>query len=246
MTANNQTIISILGMHRSGTSCLTGCLQDCGLFLGDVVNKAPHNLKGNKENLTIRSINDQVLLHNGGSWDHPPEQLSWNDELRDIRDQHISNYLDCTQWGFKDPRTLLTLPFWLEALPNLKFVGSFRHPIAVARSIQEREKSTTGNSFTLWEIYNLKLIEYLETYNFPLVCFDWPTEIYLQNVFDLSRKIGLNTINKPENISFYESNLVKQNVGYSSINLPTYILDIYENLYHRAGHFRLSRVANKC
>jgi hypothetical protein len=31
-------------------------------------------------------------------------------------------------WGFKDPRTLLTLPFWMEAVTP-KFFGSFRHPL---------------------------------------------------------------------------------------------------------------------
>jgi len=28
--------ILILGMHRSGTSCLAGCLEEAGLYLGDV------------------------------------------------------------------------------------------------------------------------------------------------------------------------------------------------------------------
>ena len=28
-------VVCILGMHRSGTSCLTGSLQQAGLFLGD-------------------------------------------------------------------------------------------------------------------------------------------------------------------------------------------------------------------
>ena len=28
--------VFVLGMHRSGTSCLAGCLEHCGLHLGDV------------------------------------------------------------------------------------------------------------------------------------------------------------------------------------------------------------------
>ena len=41
--------IAILGMHRSGTSCLTGCLQQMGLNLGKVSDFNEYNLKGNKE-----------------------------------------------------------------------------------------------------------------------------------------------------------------------------------------------------
>ena len=33
----NTAVICILGMHRSGTSSLAGCLQEAGLELGDVV-----------------------------------------------------------------------------------------------------------------------------------------------------------------------------------------------------------------
>jgi len=42
--------ILILGMHRSGTSCLAGCLEEAGLYLGDVNLKAGFNKKGNREN----------------------------------------------------------------------------------------------------------------------------------------------------------------------------------------------------
>ena len=43
--------IAILGMHRSGTSCLAGSLQEAGIYLGDVVTSAAHNQKGNRENV---------------------------------------------------------------------------------------------------------------------------------------------------------------------------------------------------
>ena len=47
--ADTQPIV-ILGMHRSGTSCLAGCLEELGLHLGTVITSAPHNKKGNREN----------------------------------------------------------------------------------------------------------------------------------------------------------------------------------------------------
>ena len=32
--------VAVIGMHRSGTSCLAGCLEDLGLNLGDVITEA--------------------------------------------------------------------------------------------------------------------------------------------------------------------------------------------------------------
>jgi len=34
-TSSSQAVL-ILGMHRSGTSCLAGSLQEAGLYLGEV------------------------------------------------------------------------------------------------------------------------------------------------------------------------------------------------------------------
>ena len=39
----SQQVVVILGMHRSGTSLLTGTLQEAGLVLGDVVTSAPQS-----------------------------------------------------------------------------------------------------------------------------------------------------------------------------------------------------------
>ncbi len=35
-----------LGMHRCGTSCLAGCLERCGLHLGDVRRTGRHHARG--------------------------------------------------------------------------------------------------------------------------------------------------------------------------------------------------------
>ena len=47
--------VIVLGMHRSGTSLLTGSLEAAGLHLGEVNNAARYNPKGNKENESIRN-----------------------------------------------------------------------------------------------------------------------------------------------------------------------------------------------
>ena len=186
------TLVCVLGMHRSGTSSLAGCLEECGVYLGEVVNLAPHNRKGNKENLPLRSINDDVLELSGGSWDRPPDRLSWNDDLRQRRDEHIDGYRSFKVWGFKDPRTVLTLPFWLEADPSMRLVGTFRHPKAVVQSLLRRKglRPAVG-PLDLWKQYNLKLLEYRAQYDFPLVSFDLPPDKYSRAIREIAHSLGL-------------------------------------------------------
>ncbi len=47
--STHKTVL-ILSMHRSGTSCLAGSLQQGGMYLGDVYEHSPHNIKGNRGN----------------------------------------------------------------------------------------------------------------------------------------------------------------------------------------------------
>lgn len=55
-TEDAHTEVCVLGMHRSGTSVLAGCLGNYGLYLGEVVREAPHNKEGNNENLAVRAL----------------------------------------------------------------------------------------------------------------------------------------------------------------------------------------------
>ena len=99
-------VVAILGMHRSGTSCLTGLLQEVGVFLGTVATKSDWNLKGNRENPGIMALHEELLGLNGGSWDAPPISVTWPHRSRLARDAIIQSYENVPLWGFK---TLLAL-----------------------------------------------------------------------------------------------------------------------------------------
>jgi hypothetical protein len=90
-------------MHRSGTSCLAGSLQQRGLYLGDVFEQNPFNLKGNRENKDIILLNNELLKANGGSWDNPPEEIHWGKNLIKKRDKIIKKFVSQskTNWGFR-------------------------------------------------------------------------------------------------------------------------------------------------
>src|ERR1044072_1984569 len=165
-------IVCILGMHRSGTSLLTRILNLIGLYLGSdqvSVQPAADNLKGHWEHADFVSINDAILQRYGGSWDQPPllptdwETASLMDDLKQraqilIEDQFAGAHL----WGWKDPRSCLTLPFWQQLLPEMRYVICLRSPVDVARSLQHRNSFAAEKSSSLWFRYVNSAFEHSE------------------------------------------------------------------------------------
>ena len=181
---------------------MIGSLETHGLFLGDVNTAAPYNGKGNRENIRIMHFHEELLLQNGGRWDDPPETVTWNEDNRTKRDEIVKEYPADKIWGFKDPRTLLFLDGWLEAIQNAGFAGSFRHPNAVAKSLHHRDGFDYEKSYELWEYYNEKLIQYQEKLHFPLICFDWPEALYNQKIKRTALNFGLISKNHDEPFFF--------------------------------------------
>ncbi|HEY1078289.1 MAG TPA: sulfotransferase [Fontimonas sp.] len=183
--------IAILGMHRSGTSCLAGCLQEAGLYLGDVNTAAPANARGNRENRAIMDLHDMVLRDNGGSWDMPPAAPKWSAEQRQQREALIGGFPRHEVWGFKDPRSLLVLDGWRESLPALRFIGTFRHPAAVAASLRTRNGFTMERGYEIWREYNTRLLRYQRELGFALLSFDWEPERYRLALEANAARLGL-------------------------------------------------------
>jgi hypothetical protein len=151
--------IIVLGMHRSGTSCLAGMLEKAGTFFGDVSRENRHNAKGNFENKRIIKLHDDLLACNQGSWDDPPPHVEWPERMLAERDSIIAAYHHAPLWGFKDPRTLLALAGWQAALPDAVLVATFRHPLAVARSLERRNGFPPAWGLDLWTRYNRRLLD---------------------------------------------------------------------------------------
>src|SRR5262249_1430116 len=115
----------VLGMHRSGSSCLARILHAAGLYMGEELPDDRHssNLFGHWEVAKAVEINDRLLARSGGTWDDPPAQLRADGEIdNDIRSL-LRSLERCGHYGWKDPRMTLTLPVWLPHLKNLKLVA---------------------------------------------------------------------------------------------------------------------------
>jgi hypothetical protein len=231
-----KTVI-ILGMHRSGTSCLTGSLQQAGLALGEFSEWNPHNLKGNRENTEIMALNEAVLSANGGSWDRPPRgKIKWpavfREQGRHILIKHASN----EAWGFKDPRTLFTLDGWLDLGITPNFIGIFRHPLSVASSLIRRNSDdfTQESALQLWHAYNLQLLNLYRRSAFPILCFDWSESVFHTALDKALLKIGLNPALNGER--FYTPELVhKVN---TAATLPWKISRLYNKLRNISEYYQ--------
>ncbi len=204
------TPIFVIGMHRSGTSCLTGILEEAGLFLGDVKQKSRFNAKGNRENFTILELHEQILRDNQATWDCPPaETCIWSEDHRRIRDEILATYPQDVTWGIKDPRMLFTLEGWQEVLPDVRLIATFRHPLAVAKSLNKRNGFTIERGIDLWCQYNSKLCEYLSTRAIPLINFDLSGPEYLDRIRRLTPQLGLSV--PDHGFSFFEESLRTSN-----------------------------------
>lgn len=166
-------VLTVVGMHRSGTSFLTGSLQQAGLELGKHSTWNPHNLKGNRENGDIVAFHDALLGARGFAWDNPPnDAIHWTDEEYSAARQLIASYDGAKRWGFKDPRALLAMEGWQRLLPDMRFVGIFRHPSAVADSLHARGGMPREQALGLWQAYNQRLLALHRRNPFPVLCFD--------------------------------------------------------------------------
>jgi hypothetical protein len=228
--------LAVLGMHRSGTSLLAGTLMECGVDFGEVSRWNKYNIKGNNENKEIMDLQDRLLADNGGAWDQPPEKVGWDVEHRQARDAIVER-LAATRsawWGFKDPRTLLTLEGWLEAVPGMRFVGIFRHPEAVAQSLTRRSGIEHGRGLALWCRYNRLLIERYRQQPFPILYFSEDAEAVHAQLASLAALLGLNP--PPQGLRFFEPGLRNFDSMRAGL-LPPEAEDLYREL-HAVAFYR--------
>lgn len=184
--------VLVLGMHRSGTSCLAGALEACGLFLGEVGRSDRYNAKGNREHDPARQLNDRILEESGGAWSRPPDRVVVT-AARQAEMQAVARELaQRPPCGLKDPRILLALDAWNEAVGGAALVGTYRHPAAVAASLASRNGMPSGAAIDLWLRYNTALVERHRDQPFPIVEFDLQDpEAYCATVARIAARLGL-------------------------------------------------------
>ena len=224
--ARPDRVVAVIGMHRSGTSALVGSLQQRGLFLGRHSKRNPYNLRGNRENPDVVVLNEDILKRNGGSWRAPPTAVEWGSDHVERARSILGEHAERPLWGFKDPRTLVTLDGWLRLVPDLEFVGVFRHPARVARSLASRPKLPVKDPVELWRFHNERLLEQHRRGAFPIVCFDDDSEVLARNFNRVAELLGLAPPTEEE--PFFTDDLRAKDA--EPVELPPDVIALYEEL----------------
>lgn len=162
MKETNSRALLILGMHRSGTSAVTGALALRGVYLGqDLMPPGPDNPRGFWEHAGVVAIHERLLEALDRRWDdlrampagwlsHPATAQA-RDELRALLQAEFGGQ---PLWAVKDPRLCRLLPLWLPLLEALgvsaKAVVVARDPREVAASLEVRNQWPQALSRELW------------------------------------------------------------------------------------------------
>ena len=177
-TTARPNVLMIAGMHRSGTSLLASWLQQCGLYIGDeLVPAGVGNPLGHFEDIKFLEFHDAVLQENDFPVLVTNQVIRVSEEQRRLALAITADRRDLPQWGWKDPRTCLFLPFWKEVIPDAKAIFIFRHPIDVINSFRRRalqRQAKTGEPLfatergQLWQSLRLQIqlvINYLHSWS---------------------------------------------------------------------------------
>jgi len=131
-------------------------LDELGLFQG-------HELQDDHESTWFLDINEQLLKRVNATWDNPEPIATFLDHpdafdltARCLEDdlfskrtreflgrklaRRFASLLKFEQpWGWKDPRTIYTLPLWVKLFPGAKLIYIVRNGVDVAGSLKVRE-----------------------------------------------------------------------------------------------------------
>lgn len=163
--------VIVLGMHKSGTTLVSETLHRSGVAMIEAEQAGGYD-EGNKmERDATRALN-AVLLDCAGRLSVrvvSPLDLAAvsGDQWQAGRD--LVRALDAagSEWGFKDPRTVLTFDFWRGLIERPRLIGVFRDPVEVFRHYARRparrwllsDPGYLPAALHAWCVYNQRLLE---------------------------------------------------------------------------------------
>lgn len=175
----------VLGMHRSGTSMVASALASAGVYAGEpeeLLSAQQDNPRGFWERRDVVALNDKILSSSGSSWFKPPSSVA-NEVDGDLDSeqraavQSILSRLETgvggsRSWLVKDPRMVITWPYWERAVGDALLLYVYRDPLAVATSLKQRHGFPLLLGLMLWEVYNHAALRAIEGRDAVCVSFD--------------------------------------------------------------------------
>ena len=160
-------IFVVLGMHKSGTTLLARALHESGIPMGEDFPPGVDYAKAKYEARWVQEINDEIL-------GVERQELSLRVTTRLLPEAGISEAIlkkiesgiaeaqsNYSQWGFKDPRSVLTYRYWRKLLPEHRLVIVYRDPLEVWKRYSGFNRwSSFRLPFKTWCDYNNTILEY--------------------------------------------------------------------------------------
>ena len=119
----------VLGMHRSATSLVAKSLSHEICMGMEFIPANEHNEEGFYEDKRFLSLNDRILGTAGGSWNNPPTEknissmfMTFKAEIKELVENMNKKH---DLWGWKDPRTVLTIRLFVPFIQNPHFIRRF-------------------------------------------------------------------------------------------------------------------------
>jgi GT2 family glycosyltransferase len=191
------TAIVVLGMHRSGTSALTGVLHHLGVELSEHLMPASRdNPRGYWEHSDVVSVQERLMAALGWAWDdirsmpagfeHGEAAQAACSELAAILHRDFSS---APLWGLKDPRLCRLMPLWTALLADEqvepRYLLTVRHPLDVAASLHARDGIGVARAWLLWLGHMLDAERATRGHNRAIVHYeDFVGELGWRNVVD--------------------------------------------------------------
>jgi len=129
--------IAITGMPCGGVAFVASLLHERGILL-----PASAAVGSGRPALSLPAINERLLTRFGGGWDAIPRFASgWVaspavESLRSLAGECVTAMPLHAAWAWGDSATLLTLPFWRDAVEDLGVVVVIRNPLEVLASLR--------------------------------------------------------------------------------------------------------------
>lgn len=150
-------MIIITGTGRSGTSAMSGAMEEAGYPMAlrdELIGANWSNEKGNFEATSVKEFHEQWLKEDTGTshdWDffNLPSDL---ESLGEDRENAILKLGERIGEGavIKDPRFTFTLPAWRKLCPVEAVIYVFRDPMGVSQSLYRRDGMPIITSLKMW------------------------------------------------------------------------------------------------
>lgn len=147
-------IVVVLGMHRSGTSAVANVLHHLGISMGDRLFEANQwNVHGYYEDIDFFDVNVELFHAAGGHWGNPPSAEAIQETGRWFVPQMEQivrwKVRARSTWGWKDPRTAITMPVWWEAIrqvgiEDVRIVRTVRSQWGMLQSLAKRAREASA------------------------------------------------------------------------------------------------------